>query len=114
MSWLIYNGQVIASIEERKRGFYEVFQSCGRKLTGVNGVIMTGSVFLLHNIGSSLEVDIIILDEQFSVKKLKFLKGNRFAFVGKKSKYVLLGSKKSLAKYNIQVGDILKIVSEGF
>jgi len=109
LAWLIHDGQVIASVEKDKRGKYSLLRSCFGKLKDINGVLMIENAIFIHNIGAPVKVNIIFLDNNLSVVKLRSLGRNRAVFVGHKVKYILVGMPKTLLKDNIHLGDALSI-----
>jgi len=109
LAWLIHDGQVIASVEKKNYTKYGLLSSCFGKLAGIHGVLLMENTIFVHNIGARGKVDIIFLDNNLSVVKLKSLEKNRAVFVGRKVKYVLVGMPKTLLRDDIRVGDDLSI-----
>ncbi|MCL5048526.1 MAG: hypothetical protein M1374_07080 [Firmicutes bacterium] len=112
MAWLLYEGQVVASVESYRSVKPKLLRSCHKKLRDVKGVLLIKDSFFVHNFMASDAVDVVLLDKDFLVLKNVMLGKNRILFIPKNTKYILLASTKTLANYRIDRGDLLKIAGD--
>ena len=112
MAWLIYEGQVVASVDSRYSVKSRSFQSCQKKLIAVRGVLLIKHTAVIHNLGAPAAVDVVLLDKDFVVIKEMLLEKNRILLINRAAKYILLASPKTLANYPIGKGDSLRLTDD--